>query len=78
MLKTFAKLYDKNQKDVREYGQISKLPPEESKESISKNDLFLEKINQLDPNEMTPLKALETLYTLKAWAVEISSDNTLK
>ncbi|KGB27994.1 DNA mismatch repair protein MutS [Candidatus Liberibacter solanacearum] len=78
VLKTFAKLYDKNQKDVREYGQISKLPPEESKDSISKKDLFLEKINQLDPNEMTPLKALETLYTLKAWALEISSDNTLK
>ncbi|AKK20043.1 DNA mismatch repair protein MutS [Candidatus Liberibacter africanus] len=67
ILKIFEKLYSHDQKEIH--------PPKyqitESQNDISKeSSLFIEKIKEINLDELTPLHALKELYSLKEWALE--------
>ncbi|MBL0848679.1 MAG: DNA mismatch repair protein MutS [Candidatus Liberibacter ctenarytainae] len=74
VLQKFGKIYHKNQDKAEKSCPISILPTEEIKKNIPEKDLFLEKIKQLNVDEMTPLEALESLYSFKTLVLKISQD----
>ncbi|MBA5723914.1 DNA mismatch repair protein MutS [Candidatus Liberibacter sp.] len=77
VLAKFEKLYCNNQAGENIPYQISPLQTRQSKKETSESREFLEKIKQLNLDEMTPLEALDTLYSFKESALKISSKNSL-
>ncbi|MBY7649135.1 MAG: DNA mismatch repair protein MutS [Candidatus Liberibacter europaeus] len=72
VLKIFEKLYHKNHGDNQVAYQIAKTPMKKSTQIISERDMLIEKIKEININEITPLEALETLFSFKKLASDIS------